>query len=109
MHAAYEVLHTISLLVGLAASAVLVYGLLRELAVFVGTELQSFRGIDVSSARRELRHGLGYYLLLSLQFLIAADIIETMIEPSLEELAILGGIIVIRTAISFSLTWELKH
>ena len=63
----------------------------------------------MASARRELRHGIGSYLLLSLQFLIAADIIETMIEPSLEELATLGGIIVIRTAISFSLTWELKH
>ena len=109
MHAAYEVLHTVSLLVGLAASAVLVYGMLRELVVFVGTEFKSFRGEDVASARRELRHSLGYYLLLGLQFLIAADIIETMIEPSLEELAILGGIIVIRTAISFSLTWELKH
>ncbi len=109
MHAAYEALHTVSLLVGIAASAVLLYGMLRGLVVFASTEFESFRGADVASARRDLRHSLGYYLLLSLQFLIAADIIETMIEPSLEELAILGGIILIRTAISFSLTWELKH
>ncbi len=109
MQAAYEAMHTVSLVVGISASGILVYGMLRGFLVFVRTEFDSVRGADVVSARRALRHSLGYYLLLSLQFLIAADIIETMIEPGLEELAILGGIIVIRTAIAFSLTWELKH
>ena len=51
---------------------------------------------------------LAYYLLLSLEFLIAADIIDTIVQPGLEELAILGGIIAIRTVISLSMNWELK-
>jgi uncharacterized membrane protein len=45
---------------------------------------------------------------LSLEILIAADIIDTIIQPSLDELAILGGILAIRTVISFSLSWEMK-
>jgi len=109
MHAAYEAMHAISLVVGIAACAILVYGLLRGLASFARSELGDLRGDDVADARRSLRHSLGYYLLLALQFLIAADIIETMVEPDLQKLAILGGIIAIRTAIAFSLTWELKH
>lgn len=109
MDAAYDALHTVSLLVGIASGMVLIYGMLRGLVVFVSTEVASLRGGDATPARRDLRHSLGYYLMLSLQFLIAADIIQTMIEPNLQELAILGGIIAIRTAISFSLTWELQH
>ncbi len=57
---------------------------------------------------RYVRHQLAYYLLLSLELLIAADIIDTIVQPSLEELAILGGVLAIRTVISFSLTWELR-
>ena len=55
-----------------------------------------------------LRHQLAYYLLLSLEFLIAADILDTIVQPSLEELAVLGGILAIRTVISFSLSWEMR-
>ena len=58
--------------------------------------------------RKALRQQLAYYLLVSLEFLIPADIIDTILEPSLEELAILGGIVVMRTVISFSLGWEMK-
>jgi len=49
-----------------------------------------------------------YYLLLSLEFLIAADIIDAIVQPSREELAILGSVLAIRTVISVSLSWELK-
>jgi uncharacterized membrane protein len=44
---------------------------------------------------------------LGLEFLIAADIIRTIIRPTLEELAILGGIVVIRTVISYFLGKEI--
>ena len=65
-------------------------------------------GQDPLDERQAVRHQLAYYLLVSLEFLIAADIIDTIVQPSLEELAILGGIIEIRTVISSSPNWELK-
>lgn len=52
---------------------------------------------------------LGYYLLLGLEFLIAADIVDTLMKPELRELIVLGAIVAIRTIISFSLNAELKH
>ena len=56
-----------------------------------------------------LRSDLGRAILLGLEFLVAADIINTVaIEPSLESVAILGGIVLIRTFLSFSLEVEIE-
>lgn len=55
------------------------------------------------------RSNLGRAILLGLEFLVAADIINTVaIEPSLQSLAILGGIVLIRTFLSFSLEVEIE-
>lgn len=50
---------------------------------------------------------LGKALQLSLEFLVAADIIRTvMIEPTREGLLLLGLLIVVRTFLSWSITVE---
>ncbi len=55
------------------------------------------------------RSDLGRSILLGLEFLVAADIINTVaIEPTLQSLLILGGIILIRTFLSFSLEVEIE-
>jgi len=46
--------------------------------------------------------------LLGLEILIAADIIDTLMKPSVQDLIVLGAIVLIRTVISFSLNAELK-
>jgi uncharacterized membrane protein len=56
-----------------------------------------------------VRYDVGYHLLLGLEFLIAADIVNTVVEPTLEELAILGGIVLIRLVLGFFLHRELSH
>ena len=58
--------------------------------------------------REKIRQDLGYYLLLGMEFLVAADIIHTILNPSLEELAILGSIVAIRVVLSFFLQKELE-
>jgi uncharacterized membrane protein len=40
---------------------------------------------------------------------VAADVVHTILAPSLHELAVLGGIVAILTAISFSMNWELRQ
>lgn len=56
-----------------------------------------------------LRATLGRAILLGLELLVAADIISTVaIEPSLQSLAILAGIILIRTFLSLSLEVEIE-
>ena len=95
--------------IGLLGILVIVYGVLRGLTQFLRSEVDAARGKDVESDRRRLRQRLGYYLLLGLEFLIAADIVDTLMKPELRELMVLGAIVAIRTIISFSLNAELKH
>ncbi|MFN6954497.1 MAG: DUF1622 domain-containing protein [Acetobacteraceae bacterium] len=56
-----------------------------------------------------VRTDLGRGILLGLELLIAADIIGTVvIEPTLANLAVLAGIVAIRTFLSFALAAELR-
>ena len=58
---------------------------------------------------REYRANLGRGILLGLEFLVAADIIGTVaIDPTMQSLAVLAGIVLIRTFLSFSLEVEIE-
>jgi len=94
---------------GLVGVAVVTYGVVLGLVRFIAAETESLRGKDAAPAQNRLRNLLGYYLLLGLEFLIAADIVRSIVSPSLEELLNLGAIVAIRTVISFSLNWELAQ
>ena len=53
------------------------------------------------------REQLGRSILLGLEFLVAADIIRTVaVTPDARSVAVLGGIVLIRTFLSFSLQLE---
>ena len=56
-----------------------------------------------------LRIQLGTCILIALELMIVADIIETVASQSLESLAMLAGIVVIRTAISYFLGKEIEE
>ncbi|MFI5047785.1 MAG: DUF1622 domain-containing protein [Acidimicrobiia bacterium] len=56
-----------------------------------------------------LRSFLGRTILLGLEILVAADLIRTVaVDPSLENVGVLGLIVLIRTFLSFSLDVEIE-
>jgi uncharacterized membrane protein len=101
-------LHYASFGISLLGVLVIAFGVLSGLARFARSEFAAAHGVDVEGDRRKLRQMLGYYLLLGLEFLIAADIIETLMKPTMQDLIILGAIVAIRTVISYSLNAELR-
>ena len=103
-----EYLHHTSFAIGVLGVMVIVFGVITGLARFLRAELLAVRGNDVEEDRKRLRHVMGYYLLLGLEFLIAADIIDTLMKPSVQDLIVLGAIVLIRTVINYSLNAELK-
>ena len=103
-----EYLHHTSFSIGVLGVSVIVFGVASGLLRFLRSEVLAVRGMNVDEERKRLRHLLGYYLLLGLEFLIAADIIDTLMKPSIQDLIVLGTIIVIRTVISYSLNAELS-
>lgn len=58
---------------------------------------------------REYRANLGRGILIGLELLIAADILKSVVvDPTLQGVAVLGGIVLVRTFLSISLDVEIN-
>jgi uncharacterized membrane protein len=65
--------------------------------------------LQAENAYEQYKAHLGRGLLLGLEFLVAADVIKTVaLEPTLQNVAILGLLVVIRTFLSWSLVVEIE-
>jgi uncharacterized membrane protein len=90
-----EILGILTLVLGLAVAL-----------VRAGLALAGGRGGE--EGYRIVRTVFGRSILLGLEFLVAADIIRTVaVQPSLQNVLVLGLIVLIRTFLSFSLEVEI--
>lgn len=98
--------HDVAKVIELAGVAIIALGALINLAIFARGSLGGERGGDALAV---LRSNFGRSILLGLEFLIAADIINTVaVAPTLESVIVLGAIVLIRTFLSFSLELEIE-
>ena len=88
---------------------IIIWGVVCAAIRLVGMEIKVLQGKQYKRDAAVIRQHLGYYLLLGLEFLIAVDVIETLMHPDWKEFGILAGLVVLRTLMSFSLHWELKE
>ena len=97
-HFASEALETASFAVILCAVAL-------STAVF----LMHLRRGDFETSYRAYRANLGRGILLGLELLIAGDIIKSVVlDPTVQSMLVLGGIVLIRTFLSISLDVEIN-
>ncbi|PRI11720.1 DUF1622 domain-containing protein [Leucobacter massiliensis] len=66
------------------------------------------RGAGATAAFQTLRTTIGGSILLGLEIFVAADIIRTISTPTLQDAAVLGLIVVIRTVLSMSIQIEIE-
>jgi uncharacterized membrane protein len=98
-------IHWITRAIEVIGIAIIVVGALAALIAFLRGLNQGDKEERVSAFRSDL----GRSILLGLEFLVAADIVNTVaIEPTLDSLAVLAGIVLIRTFLSFSLEVEIE-
>lgn len=104
----FVILDWTSITVAILGIIVIVWGVILTLAKFLMKEFGRKDDNDKSFLKNELlRLTLGSYLLLGLEILIAADVIKTIRNPDLKEIAILASIVTIRTVISHFLDLEM--
>lgn len=97
-----EVVETVGKAIDAVGVAVIAIGALISAA---GALTRLRRG--TSDVYRVFREQLGRSILLGLEFLVAADIIRTVaVTPDARSVAVLAGIVLIRTFLSFSLQLE---
>jgi uncharacterized membrane protein len=90
-----EVAGTITILLGAAIAS----------ASFVQRALGQRQG----KAYEAFRSGLGRSILLGLEFLVAGDIVKSLvINPNVQDLLVLAGLVLVRTFLSISLGVEIN-
>lgn len=102
-------LNILAAIISVTSLLIVTYGALIGIIAFLKNEIKRFTGGYSTVNIRKLRAAFGTYLLLGLEFLIASDILKTVLEPTMNELAILGGIVILRTILSVFLNKEIKE
>lgn len=105
VHILIVILNTISVLI-------LVLGVIKAIIRFINVEFSLKDNADRDEVELRsiniIKRNLGAYVLLSLEVLIAADIIESILNPTIEDILMLGAVVIIRTVISFFLGKEIE-
>ena len=99
--------HLTTRIIEIVGTAIIVVGSFGALGIFL------VRMVTTVGPRETLvtafRSNLGRSILLGLEFLVAADIINTVaVEPTVQSLIVLAGLVLIRTFLSFSLEVEIE-
>jgi uncharacterized membrane protein len=97
-----EIIEALAVGLEIAGVFVLAASALIAITQWIGKLPGAFIGPE-EAAERSIRIELGDRVILSLEFLIGADIIHTVKNPSFEELAGLAIIVLIRTILHYSL------
>ena len=99
-----EIIEIVGTVVETAGVAIMVIG-----ATIATVRFLFRRHGDTVSAYRLCRQDIGRAILLGLEFLVAGDIIDTVVvDPALDNVIVLGLIILIRTFLSISLQLEVE-
>lgn len=101
-----SVVEVIGMAVEILGVAVITVGAVVSLVRFL---LRVLRAGEKAGSYNEVRRDVGRALLLGLEFLVAGDIIQTVVGAiSFESLALLAGVVAIRTFLSFTITAEIE-
>jgi uncharacterized membrane protein len=96
----------VKLLIEAAAVLIVAYGSIEALlkVVWVVVTPKATHG-----ERKQIWRGLGMWLLLGLEFELAADIIQSVVSPTWQDIAELGAIAVIRSVLNYFLEKDLEN
>lgn len=107
MKAGADWIHFVTHVVEIVGIAIIVAGAFGALALFLVR--MAAGAAPHETLVSAFRSNLGRSILLGLEFLVAADIVNTVaVEPTVQSLVVLAGIVLIRTFLSFSLEVEIE-
>jgi uncharacterized membrane protein len=105
-HTIVEWIEVAAMAIELVAVVIIVFSVFCGMIEYLYRRL---RGIGEVDPYRALKGRLGRSMLLGLEILVAADIVRTVaLEATLESVAILGLLVLIRTFLSWALDVEIE-
>lgn len=103
-----EAFNYIAVGISIAGSIIIIWGVAITVFHLFINEKNKIGNIKLNNNSESLRHQFSSYLILGLDFMLAADIIHTIHKPVLKELYVLAMIVGIRSVISFFLVKEMR-
>ncbi|WP_314209081.1 DUF1622 domain-containing protein [Vagococcus salmoninarum] len=103
------VIHLIVTALNAISILILILGVSKATVDFIRNEWRKLSPLETSKHNNIIKNYLGTYILLSLEILIAADIIESIMNPTVQDILILAAVVIIRTVISYFLGKEIEH
>ena len=97
------------LALGIDIMAAVIIGITITIAFISALKILRKPTKERTLAAETVRLSLARALLLALDFVVASDILKTILVPSLSELSLLAFIVAIRIALSWSLSKELTR
>lgn len=94
----------IEIIVGILIAGIVTITLAKLVKLLLSKIRKEQRQVYVHKLVARMLRGL----LIALDFLIAADLLETILDPTLEETAVLALIVVLRILLSWSLSKEIE-
>ena len=108
MHLLHNIFEWVELAVDTTAGIVMVWGFAMAVFGFIQASLrrvvaERIRGLQV------VRCDLGVILVFALELLIISDLLHTIVSRSMDDLLMVGVLVVIRTVIAFFLNKEIEE
>lgn len=104
-----DIQHPVDLAVGVFEVAGVVVLLAGAVLALILAAAILLRRLPASDAYRVVRESMGKAILLSLELLVAADIIRSVVlEPTFTSIGVLGLLVLVRTFLSWSLEVEIE-
>ena len=94
----------IEIIVGIFVAAIVIIALANLIKLLLSKIRREERQVYVRELVTRMLRGL----LIALDFLIAADLLRTILDPTLEETAVFALIVVLRILLSWSLSKEIE-
>jgi uncharacterized membrane protein len=93
-------------LVQLVGVCTILWGVYSAVTRQIALETALARGQTPKTDGASLRPPFVYYLSLGLEFMIAASAIKTLVAPDLQQIGVLGGIVLTRALVGLYPRWE---
>lgn len=102
---AFVFINTASMVFAYIGAAIILYGGATAVIKTIMLEVRRRADIDYHVIRRDFTHRI----IFGLDFLIAGDILKSIIAPTQEEIFLLGAIVGIRTVLGYFLNKEISE
>ena len=99
-----EIIHLFALAFGMVGAILIIYGGILSIINLILIGLNR-KNIGKGQVKREFTG----YIVFGLEFFIAGDVLTTLLNPTLEDITLLGSIVLIRVILGYFLQRESKE